>query len=519
LHEVAAWFATPKPEHRIGTWLFLRLLGLCHFLAFVSLDPQLSGLIGERGILPVQPWLTSLEPQLGFARFWKAPTLFWISASDGVMHAGCRVGALLAVLLLAGVAVRPCLIALWALYLSVVTAGTLFLGYQWDALLVEATFLAIFLAPRGWKPFGPWSQTGPTRIALWAVGWLLFRLMFLSGAVKLLSEDKLWRGLTALSVHYHTQPLPTPLAWWAHHLPQGFHVFCCGAMFAVELLFPWLLLTGRLGRRVAAAAFIALMAGIALTGNYCFFNLLVAALCLPVLDDRFWKPILGWLPMSLHAAQDSASAPPRETRLPPARGARPLTQLGQLAHLGSLGLLLFVGWASLVQTGIQLFRWRAVPRWAAYPLELCAPFRIANAYGLFAVMTDRRLEIVLQGSDDGKTWKDYEFRWKAGDPAKAPRFVAPHQPRLDWQMWFASLGQLRNNPWFSNFMLRVLQAEPGVLSLLAHNPFPEKPPRLLRAVLFQYRFTSRETREETGHWWQRDDRGDYCPPVTLTPPK
>ncbi len=498
-------------EHRGGIWLFLRLLGLCHLIAFVSLDWQVEGLIGEKGILPAQPWLSSLETQLGISRFWKAPTLCWLGASDAVLHGLCRGGAFLGALVTFGVAVRPCLIALWALYLSMVTAGTLFMGYQWDALLVEATFLAVFVSPATLRPMAPHRLPGPPRYALWAVGWLLFRLMFLSGAVKLLSEDKLWRGLQALTVHYQTQPLPTPLAWWAHHLPQKVHVWSCTAMFAIELFCPFLLLCGRTGRRVAAAAFLGLMTAVALTGNYCFFNLLVAALCLPVIDDRMWQRLHVWLPEA-----HPNSSPPQPAR-------QPLFHAGNRMRVATtaaaLALAAFAWCASATQTGAQLFRWRAVPGWVDFPRQFTGPFRIANPYGLFAVMTEHRPEIVLQGSDDGKNWKEYGFKWKASDPERAPRFVAPYQPRLDWQMWFAALGQLRNNPWFTNFMLRVLQAEPRVLALLDHNPFPEKPPRYLRALLFQYRFTSPEARAESGRWWERDDRGDYCPSVTLTPPK
>lgn len=509
------WLNTPVSQHRTGTWLLLRLLGLCHLVAFLSLDMQVEGLLGEKGILPVQPWMNSLEQQLGLSRLWRAPTLCWLGASDGFLHGICRAGSVLGLLVSLGIAVRPCLTILWMLYLSVVTAGTLFMGYQWDALLVEATFLAIFVAPKGFRPAGPGSHPGPPRIALWVLGWLLLRLMFLSGAVKLLSEDKLWRSMTALSVHYQTQPLPTPLAWWAHQLPEWVHVLSCGTMFAIELVCPWLLLAGRLGRHLAAGAFITLMALVAATGNYCFFNLLVAAMCLPFFDDRFWTHLRAWLPEKW-SSPEGPSADNSGPR-PSEGGARGLESLWRVPWQSmTAGVLIFVFWASFLQTGIQLFRWRDLPRWFAYPLELASPFRLANPYGLFAVMTERRPEIAIQGSEDGKNWKEYGFKWKAGEPGNPPRFVAPHQPRVDWQMWFASLGQLRNNPWFSNFMLRILQGEPSVLSLLEHNPFPEKPPRLLRAVLFQYRFTSPEERADSGAWWQRDDRGDYCPPVTLS---
>jgi hypothetical protein len=501
-----AYFTAPAAEYSAGCWLFLRLLGLCHLFAFLSLWHQLDGLVGEHGIVPATQWLSAVANQLGPDRFWKIPTLCWLDPSDAFRQTLCAAGSALGLALTVGLAPRLTLCLLWALYLSLCSVGGAFLGFQWDALLLEVTFLAIFIAPRNWLPSLSGSNTAPSRLALLGLWWLLFRLMLLSGAVKLLSKDRLWAGFSALSVHFETQPLPTPLAWWAHHLPQPLLTGSCIAMFAIELAFPFLLLCGRPGRRTAALGFISLMGLIALSGNYCFFNLLVIALSLPILDNGFLQRLAPAL-LRLLSGTPAPSDTPTDEPLKPA-------SFDWLTLLATP--LLFLGlWCGAVQTAATLFQIRAVPRWAATPLEWVAPFRTINNYGLFAVMTKTRPEIILEGSTDGRIWKEYGFKWKPGATGKPPLFVAPYQPRLDWQMWFAALGNLRQNPWFSNLMLRILQGEPAALKLLGVNPFPEKPPRFLRAALFQYKFTTFEQKAASGDWWERSYQGDYCPPISL----
>jgi len=473
--------------------MFLRLLGLCHLVAFVSLWLQMDGLIGDNGILPAGLWLEAVEKQLGLQRLWQAPTLCWIDLSHGFRHTLCLLGIGFSTACFAGLALRFSLAALWVLYLSLSMVGGVFFGFQWDALLLEATLFAFFAAPTSWKPARPANTPPPSRAAVGALWWLLFRLMLLSGAVKILSKDKLWSALSALSVHFQTQPLPMPLAWWLHQLPQAALKASCAAMFVIELGAPFLILAGRPGRRLAALAFCSLMTLVALSGNYCFFNLLVFSLGLCLLDDQAWGKF------RLATLQRQKQAPP----IQPLRSA-----------LGG-GILAVFLWCSLLQTVVPLFQWRDVPPWINAPLRWLGPFRSINSYGLFAVMTPTRPEIILEGSHDGRTWKEYSFKWKAGDTARALPVVAPFQPRLDWQMWFASLGELKHNPWFSNFLLRILQGEPTVSALLESNPFPEKPPRYLRAALFHYKFTDKPTRDRTGALWERDYRGDYCPPISL----
>jgi hypothetical protein len=404
-------------------------------------------------------------------------------------------GALSALLLVFDIASIPVLGILWVLYSSLTTVGQDFLGFQWDALLLEAGFLALFLAPWHLLPRLPDKFATPKlpRLLLW---FLLFRLMFSSGVAKLASGDPTWRNLTALQYHYYTQPLPTPIAWYTHLAPAWFQRGSAGFMFFIELAAPFLIFFPRLWRFVGAGFLLLLQFLIAATGNYAFFNLLAIALCLLLFDDAFLQ---RFLPGALTG---------RITPMPPARRPsmirRWVTAPVAIVIFGcgllQIADLLSVQW--LPVSGFQLFA----------DLQ---PLRIVNGYGLFATMTTERPEIVIEGSNDGDTWLPYEFKYKIGDPSRAPRWVAPFQPRLDWQMWFAALGDYRQSPWFSDLMLRLLQGSPPVLALLQKNPFPQAPPKYLRAELYDYQFTSWKERRETGNWWRRTLTGMYFPGVAL----
>jgi len=470
----------PAPaRYAATTRLFLRLLGLVYFSAFASLALQIEGLFGSRGILPAAELLGWVRSQTGAERYWLVPTLFWLDASDAALRIVCWGGAGLAVLLFCGISPAAVLALLWACYLSLVGVGHLFLSYQWDALLLEAGFLAIFVAPLASR-----LRAGqePPRLGLWLLRWLLFRLTFASGIVKLASGDPTWRSLSALLVHYETQPLPTWVGWYAHQLPAWFQKLSCGVMFVIELFVPWLVFGPRRARLIAFFALVTLQLLIALTGNYAFFNLLTLALCVLLLDDAA-------LPWSRAPEAVSGRRWPRFLLVPVA------------AVLGLLSLAIFTS-----SCGLDL-PW---PRPVIALYGVAAPFRIVSGYGLFAVMTTSRPEIVVEGSDDGTQWKAYEFRYKAGEPGRAPGFVAPHQPRLDWQMWFAALGRCEQNPWFERFLERLREGSPPVLRLLAANPFPDHPPRYTRGLVFDYRFTDLRTRRDTGAWWSRRPKGLYC---------
>jgi len=317
---------------------------------------------------------------------------------------------------------------------------------------------------------------------------VLFRLMLESGVVKLTWDDPSWSlgRLDALTWHYWTQPLPPATAWWFDGLPLWFHQASAAGMYAVELIAPFAIFGPRRARLAAAAAMAGLQVVLLVSGNYGFFNLLTLVLVLPVLDDGVW-------PARLRGAGDP-SRPSGWRFWAPAPFA---------------ALVLLVNVPQMFAT----FRVESGVAEALRPVaRAVAPFETVNAYGLFRVMTKERREIVIEGSDDGVAWKAYEFRWKPGDPMRRPEFTTPHMPRLDWQMWFAAFGPPEQSPWFGALEDRLLEGSPEVLALFAANPFPDRPPRYVRSLIYDYRFADREMREETGAWWSRGLLGTYDPP-------
>jgi lipase maturation factor 1 len=492
------------------TWLFLRILGFVYFVAFVSFAVQAIGLIGHDGILPAQLYMDRARAfvaseHIGLDRYRLLPTLCWISASDGFLRMLCWGGATLAVLLIAGVAPIPVLLLLWIDYLSLSAVSREFLSYQWDALLLEAGLIAVFIAPpvlrerRG-------ASLDPSRIGRWLMLWLMFRLMVGSGAVKLSSGDPTWRNLTALTFHYETQPIPTPLAWYAYRLPLWFQKASTAVVLAIELMAPWCVFGSRRWRIAGFTLLAALQLLIALTGNYAFFNILSVALCLFLLDDGafYWSARLS--------AERSSGRSPKGLalqRTATVSFAIVTVPISLMMFLGSLG----IGFA---------------PPLVGELADFISPLRSVNSYGLFAVMTTTRDEIVIEGSNDAVTWTEYEFPYKPGDLDRRPPWVAPHQPRLDWQMWFASLTTYDNAPWFQTFCRRLLDGSPEVLRLLARNPFPDRPPTYIRGVLYRYHFAGGDTGtgflETRGNlsptaetcprcWWTRERLGDYSPVI------
>ncbi len=498
--------AGPPITYLETRWRFLRALGLIYGIAFLSLWTQVEGLIGSNGILPVTEFLDRVREMFGAQGYRLLPTLFWLNGSDLALHWVCGAGVLLSILLILKIGPAICLVSLWVLYLSLTTVGREFMGFQWDALLLETGFLAIFLAPLSLRPrIGKGPPPSPVVIGL--LRWLLFRLMISSAIVKWGSGDPTWRNLTALAFHYETQPLPNLVSWYVHQLPVWFQVFSAAGMFAIEGLVPFLIFGGRRARFFGFWILVGFQGLILLTGNYCFFNLLTIALCFLLLDDGAWRrgresPFALSRPSSFDYAQDER--PSRRTNRP---GSWPSWLIAPLA-----AVILPV---STVET---VSRFRIDIRWPGPVqriVEWVDPFRSINAYGLFAVMTMSRPEIIVEGSNDQATWKAYEFKYKPGDPARPPRFNIPHQPRLDWQLWFAALGSYRENPWFIQFCGRLLEGSPEVLNLLKGNPFPDAPPKYIRAVLVEYRFTDFPTRRATGNWWRRQLKGLYCPVLSL----
>lgn len=461
-------------------WIFIRVLAFVYAVAFGSLATQVDGLLGARGILPARDLLANMQ-RAGAIRFLAIPSIFWFSNDDTTLMGMAWCGVVLSVMLLiTGFKRRRferfILAILFVLYLSYSAIGQDFLSFQWDSLLIEAGFLAIFL--------------GRNRIIPWMFRWLCFRLYFLSGAVKLLSGDPTWRNLTALSYHFHTQPLPTVLAWYADKLPPELLHASTFMTLAIELGAPFLIFMPRRIRLTGAAWMIALQVLIFATGNYGFFNVLTVGLLLFLLDDQALRSAVPQ-----HMAERFGPTAGRMERRIAAGVAAVVLVLG-LSHLW----ITFEG---------------SAPAPVEAAVRYTGPLQIVNTYGLFAVMTTQRNEIVLEGSADGTRWQTYEFRFKPGPVNVAPRWVAPFQPRLDWQMWFAALSNYQSNPWFVNFVVRLLEGSPEVEKLLANNPFPGQPPRFIRAGEYEYSFSDATTLRRTGAWWVRQPKALYLPPVGL----
>jgi lipase maturation factor 1 len=484
-----------KPTYFLTRRIFLSFLGLIYLAAFVSLAVQIKGLVGSHGILPAAKILERIALQTGAERYWYLPTLFWLNSSDLFLQLLCYLGAGLSLLLAAGFAQAPILFLLWLFYLSLFNIGNVFLGYQWDILLLEVGFLSIFFAPLGLS--SRWEGTSPPSTpVLWLLRWVLFRLMFQSGMVKWLSGDPAWHHFTALQFHYETQPLPTWIGYYAHQLPAWFQRFSCVAMFIIELAVPFLIFTPRRLRMAGGFILIGFQVLIMATGNYNFFNLLTIALCLLLFDDLAWPRRLREIFFS-RLAQEPTRTPRYWSRFV----ILPLCALILVLSLGPSERRLFPD-----------FEW---PTPLQKISEWLSPLHLVNGYGLFAVMTQPRDEITIEGSRDGKIWLPYEFKWKPGDLQRRPGFVEPHQPRLDWQMWFAALEPYRPHSWFQNFMIRLLEASPEVLALLKTNPFPDHPPRYLRAMISTYHFTDLATKHATGRWWEKGEERPYSPVLSL----
>ena len=492
---------------------FLSALGLIYLIAFISLWTQIHGLVGTKGIIPIEIYLANAKAQIGLGAVSVLPTLCWISSSNSFLHFLCGGGVVLSVLLIVRVAPAISAALLFVFYLSLAVAGQNFLSFQWDILLLETGFLAIFFAPwQLWPKENPGSAipaTAVSSIALFLLKFLLFKLMFMSGVVKLTSGDNCWgwvdhsfhwNALTALDYHYWTQPLPTVFAWFADKHPEWFKKFSVAFCLFVEIVVPFSFWAPRRVRLTAAGLLIFLQIALAITGNYCFFNLLTIVLCLLLLDDASVAAVVG-------------------------RGSR---EEYKPAATSDRGYNIVARWLAIVVLVITmpLNAWHIysaiqpqadLKRPIRFLYEHLQPFYIANGYGLFRVMTKERPEIQVEGSADGIDWIAYEFKWKPGDVNHAPRWCAPHQPRLDWQMWFAALGGPRQEQWFGNFVVRLLENEPSVTRLLARNPFADKPPKYVRAVLFKYQFTTSEEHRTTGAWWKRREIGEFFPEASLRP--
>nr|WP_166157427.1 lipase maturation factor family protein [Neochlamydia sp. AcF84]NGY95652.1 Lipase maturation factor 1 [Neochlamydia sp. AcF84] len=458
-----------------GQWVFIKLLGLCYFLAFWSLFIQVKGLYGAKGILPMQEIFNGIRRSKTYTHYLRTPSIFWINTEDKMLKGVALVGIIGASLVLCGVAVSWMLFILCLLYLSYVSPSLYFLSFQWDVLLLEVGFAGFLLS----------LQSPPLPIAVFLLWIILFRIMFSSGIAKFLLGSQEWRNLSAMQYHYETQPLPNKIAYFFHHQPKWFAQLSTLAVFLFEIILPFFIFTHPDLRAYTFLILMLFQSILTLTGNFTFFNGLTIALSFVLLEDNYLPWLQPFLPLSNSPRELSTSL---------------------LVSILAISLIV-LNFFQLV----QLFR--SLPS-VERVFAIISPFYLVNKYGLFSRLATQRYEIEVEGSEDGRIWKTYEFKWKPGDLKIPPRQAAPYQPRLDWQLWFAAHGEVKHNPWFTRFIYRLMENSPEVVKLMKNNPFPDKPPTYMRANLYEYHFTTSQEKKESGNWWKRKYVGIYLPPVS-----
>jgi hypothetical protein len=512
-------------------WLFLRALGCIYFSAFFSLIFQIRGLIGPGGILPADEYLRAVAHSFGYGRgVWFAPSLLWFSSGSHALIALCWVGMIASVLLVLNVWPRGMLFICFVCFLSFVSAAQDFSGYQSDGMLLEAGFISFFFAPSRFRP-GLGGASPPSRASLFLLQWEWFRIYFESGVAKIIGGDPEWRHFTAMDEYYQNGPLPTWIGWYVQHLPHWFHTSSAFATLALELGLVWMLFLPRRWRIVCFLIVTPWEVGVILTANYTFLNYLVLALGVLLLDDRFllrffprrWKESFGAAAKTSNDSRLGASETGQSHEQPASAPADKQREESQTEdwrasfrrrfNIVKLSLAAFILFGIFyVATAQLLWMFAELPLPTA-PVAALEPFRIANRYGLFGVMTRGRYEIEFQGSEDGKTWVAYPFRYKPQDLKKAPGIYAPYQPRFDWNLWFASLGSWQDYSIVPRTEVMLLSNDPDALSLFEANPFPQAPPRQVRAVIWQYWFTTMSEKRTTGLWWRREFLGLYAPTI------
>ena len=539
---IVHWWVGPGPAGPPGQlvprWLFLRALGVIYFSAFYSLLFQIRGMLGPQGLLPASAYLEEVAKAVGRARYWYAPTFLWFGSGNHALMALCSIGLIASVLLFVNFWPRGMLAICFVCFLSFVAAAQDFSGYQSDGMLLCAGFISLFLAPGGVRPrWGPGQA--PSRASLFLLRLLWFTIYFESGVAKYFGGDPSWRDLSAMNEYYQNGPLPTWIGWYAHQLPRWCHTTTAGVTLCMELLVPWALWLPRRARIFTFFLVSFLQIGIILTANYAFLNYLVLALGIFLVDDVFliqflprgscrivrealrrpWRPWHANLLAAFEGPQEriflSLSAPTAVKQVAAEQEAHASPSLNFRTIPRAIAVwikVLFLAWLFYAMTFLMLQQMPAGPLpLPAKPVVLLEPFRIANSYGLFGRMTWTRYEIEFQGSSDGANWVAYPFRYKPQNLNEAPAIYAPYQPRFEWNLWFASLGSWRENPFVVRTEQQLLLNNRDVLALFRSNPFSNAPPKQVRAVLWQYWFTDRTARKATGQWWKREYRGLYAP--------
>jgi len=489
-------------DQLIARWMFLRAMGAIYFSAFLALVFQIRGMVGAQGILPAGEYLEKVRT-LGVLRFWYAPTVLWGDSGNHALMALVWVGVVASLLVVANVAPRISLAVCFVCFLSFIAVSQDFGQYQSDGMLLEAGFLSLFVAPGGlWPGWGRKSLA--IRAAWFLLLWEWFRIYFESGMVKLLSGDPTWRNLTAMYEYYQNGPLPTWVGWYLQHLPWWFHKASAGATLGMELVLVWMAFLPRRWRIACFCIVTAWQVVVIATANYAFLNYLVLVLAVLLLDDRALRRFVParWR-FGVEDQQERAAV-----------DAKPLTALSRVGVAVAAVMLTWIAYATTVEM-VWMF-WREAPL-PSSPVAALEPLRIANQYGLFAVMTPHRYEIEFQGSNDGKTWMPYLFRFKPQDVTERPGIYAPYQPRFDWNLWFASLTTWQSATVVPLTEVRLLEGDQDVLGLFRGDPFASAPPKFVRAVLWQYWFSTAEEKRTQGVWWTRKLLGTYAPTIMRAP--
>jgi hypothetical protein len=493
--------AIPSPARSSDSyWLtrfvILRWLGCVYAVAFFAAANQILPVIGSHGLLPVDPFLVRVQNALGSpsAGFVRLPSLFWFAHSDTVLQIAAWAGCALSCVVVAGYANAIVMAALWVLYMSFVHVGQDWYGYGWEIQLLETGFLAIFLCPL--LDGRPFPKRDPPLVVLWLFRWLIFRIMLGAALIKL-RGDSAWRDLTALYYHFETQPIPNPLSRWFHFLPHW--ILKAGVLFnyLAELVAPWFAFHPRIARHIAGVIMVFFQFTLIFGGNLSFLNWLTTVPALACFDDGFWAKLLPRALVNRATAVAAAAQP----SLPMQRTAWVIAVI--------VGLL-------SVQPVVNMISPRQIMNTSFNPLDL------VNTYGAFGSVGRERLNVVFEGTDAdvpdaGAVWKAYPYQALPVELNRMPRQIAPYQPRLDWQMWFAAMSTPNQYPWTLHLVWKLLHNDPGGLSLFGENPFPAKPPRYIRAVLYRYEFAPPGNPE--GNWWKRVELGIWLPPLSAADPR
>ena len=485
--------AEAPSKSRENTWyltrfVLLRFLGFVYAVAFLIAARQILPLIGSNGLTPAAPYMALVQDHFGSraSAFLHVPSLFWFGLSDRLLVGVAWAGFALSLIVMAGYANAIMMALLWATYMSYVHIGQIWYSYGWEIQMLETGFLAIFLCPL--LDPRPFSRRPPPILVLWLYRWLGFRIMLGAGLIKL-RGDASWRDLTALYYHFETQPLPNPFSRTMHYAPHWLLRFEVLWNFFIELVAPWFSFWPRISRHIAGILLISFQVVLIVSGNLAFLNWLTIVPFLACFDDSLLRRIL----------------PRFIVRWAEAASENPLPNMGYWISSGCVTVL--VGSLSIAPV-LNLMSGNQIMNGSFDPLDL------VNTYGAFGSVGQERREIVFEGTRDTEItdqtqWKEYEFPYKPGDPARRPPIITPYYGRLDWQIWFAAMASPQDYPWTINFVWKLLHNDPGTLSLLANNPFPGAPPHYIRARLYLYKFAP----PGSGVWWTRTPLGDWLPPL------